>query len=380
VTPAQLRAFSAVVRLGSVRAAAVELGVSDAGVSMHVAQRRKELHDPLFARTTAGLAFTPGGLRLASRAIEILGLQQQTAIEVTEAAHGRRLLRIAASSAFAEHAAPGLIELFSSRANDLSVELSVHPTNRFRDLIASRAVDIGLGPADVDDASYPSIVVRPFLKYQILTVAAPGSPLATNPPTPALLREQRWMLGPSAGSADGEIAAILGHLAIPESQQRIFQSDAAALEEVQRIGGVTLAIGFSVGQDLTAGRLVHIKGPGLQAAGEWCALTLPPAARQPAVSELVRRLLPTGQCSVEAIGDQLAMHPRTLQRRLATEGVRCQDVIDRERRVQAARYLAEPRLHFSQIAGLLGYTEQSTFNRSCRRWFSKTPRQYRADS
>jgi len=101
--------------------------MSDAGISMHVAQLRKELDDPLFSRTAAGLAFTPGGLRLASRAVEILGLQQQTAIEVTEAAHGRRLLRIAASSAFAEHAAPGLIELFSSRANDLSVELSVHP-------------------------------------------------------------------------------------------------------------------------------------------------------------------------------------------------------------------------------------------------------------
>ena len=52
--------------------------------------------------------------------------------------------------------------------------------------------------------------------------------------------------------------------------------------------GVTLAIGFSVGKDLAAGRLIHIKGPGLQAPGEWCALTLTPAARQPAVSELVR--------------------------------------------------------------------------------------------
>src|SRR5260370_6917347 len=132
MTPAQLRAYSAVVRLGSVRAAAAELGVSDAGVSMHVAQLRKELDDPLFTRTGAGLAFTPGGLRLASRAIEILGLQRQTAIEVTEAAHGRRLLRIAASSAFAEHAAPRLIEPFPSRAHDLSVELSVQPTSPVR--------------------------------------------------------------------------------------------------------------------------------------------------------------------------------------------------------------------------------------------------------
>ena len=83
MTPAQLRAFSAVVRLGSVRAAAEELGVSDAGVSMHVAQLRKELDDPLFVRAAAGIAFTPGGLRLASRAVEILGLQKQTAIEGT---------------------------------------------------------------------------------------------------------------------------------------------------------------------------------------------------------------------------------------------------------------------------------------------------------
>lgn len=294
MTPAQLRAFSAVVRLGSVHAAAEELGVSDAGISAHVAQLRKELDDPLFSRTRAGLAFTPGGLRLASRAIEILGLQQQTAIEVTEAARGRRLLRIAASSAFAEHAAPGLIELFSSRADDLSVELSVHPTSRFRDLIESRAVDLALGPALPDAGT--EIVVRPFLKYQIITVAAPASPLATGTPTPALLRDQQWMLGPSAGSVDGEIATLIRNLAIPETAQRIFQSDAAALEEVQRMGGVTLAVGFAVAKDLSAGRLVHVRGSRLQLSGEWCASTLPGSARQPAVTELLN-FITTPRCT-----------------------------------------------------------------------------------
>jgi len=96
------------------------------------------------------------------------------------------------------------------------------------------------------------------------------------------------------------------------------------------------------------------------------------------VAELTRRLLPTGQCSVDAIANQLAMHPRSLQRRLIAEGVRCQDLIERERRALAAKYLAEPDLHLGQIAGLLGYAEQSTLNRSCRRWFGRTPRQYRA--
>ena len=97
------------------------------------------------------------------------------------------------------------------------------------------------------------------------------------------------------------------------------------------------------------------------------------------VAALARRLLPTGHCTADAIADQLNLHPRTLQRRLAQEGVRCQDLVERVRRDQAAAYLAEPGLQLSQIAGLLGYTEQSTLNRSCRRWFGMTPRQYRAD-
>ncbi|HEY5855739.1 MAG TPA: LysR family transcriptional regulator [Aldersonia sp.] len=285
MTPAQLRAYSAVVRLGSVRAAAQELGVSDAAVSLHVAQLRKELDDSLFSRVSTGLAFTPGGLRLASRAVEILGLQRQTVIEVSEAGHGRRLLRIAASSSFAEHAAPGMIELFAARANDLSVELSVHPTSQFRSLVESRGVDIALG-SRIPDVT-PAIAVRPFLKYQFIVVGAASV---------ARIREANWFLGPSAGNVDGTTARMLRDLGIPEARQRIFQSDAAAVEEVQRVGGLTLVIGFTVAADLKAGRLVRVEGPGLHRDGEWCAMTLPSHAQQPAVAELLR-FINTPRCT-----------------------------------------------------------------------------------
>ena len=72
MTPTQLRAFAAVVRLGSVKQAAADLDVSEAAVSLHVGHLRRELGDKLFVRTSSGLAFTPGGLRLASRAAEML--------------------------------------------------------------------------------------------------------------------------------------------------------------------------------------------------------------------------------------------------------------------------------------------------------------------
>src|SRR4051794_37948104 len=107
MTPTQLRAFAAVVRLGSVKAAAAELYVTEAAVSLHVGQLRKELGDQLFTRTSAGLAFTPGGLRLASRAVELLGLQDRTVLEVRAAGEGRRVLPLRTPRLLAGDPAPG---------------------------------------------------------------------------------------------------------------------------------------------------------------------------------------------------------------------------------------------------------------------------------
>jgi DNA-binding transcriptional LysR family regulator len=286
VTPTQLRAYASVVRLGSVKAAAAELHVSEAAVSMHVAQLRKEFDDGLFRRTSSGLAFTPGGLRLASRAVEILGLQDRTLLEVSQAGHGKRVLRVAASNLFAEHAAPGLIELFASRADDLQVELSVRPAARLPSLLAARAVDVAIGPPPGEPE--PNLVQVPFLKYEVVAVARPDHPLAGAPVTPERLRRASWCLGPSAAEPDGVVPAMLRRLAVPERAQQIFQSDAAALEETKRSDGVTFAVRFAVAGDLTAKRLEILNGPGLRTQGNWVATGLPLHAQPPAAAELLR--------------------------------------------------------------------------------------------
>ncbi len=285
MTPAQLRAFSAVARCGSVKAAGAELGVSDAAVSLHVAQLRKELGDRLFVPTSAGLAFTPGGLRLASRAVEILGLADRTVLEVGQAANGRRLLRVAASSLFAEHAAPGLIELFTGRADDLDVELSVSPQRRFAALLTSRSADVAIGPPL--PTSEPGVISStPFLKYQVVVVVGPGHPLASHPDPARQLRDQTWLLGPSAVGGPGAVAAMLHRLRVPEDRQRIFQSEAAALEQAARGEGVALSLSFVAARDVASGRLVRVEGPGLRADSVWSLMTLVPPA--PAVEELRR--------------------------------------------------------------------------------------------
>ena len=286
VTPTQLRAYASVVRLGSVKAAAKELQVSEAAVSMHVGQLRKELDDLLFSRTGSGLAFSPGGLRLASRAVEILGLQDRTVREVSQAGRGRRVLRVATSNLFAEHAAPGLIELFAGRADDLEVELSVRSAAQVPALLAARTVDVAIGPASV--APPDALLQRPFLIYEVVAVARPGHPLAGQTLGGDHIRRQIWCLGPAAVDADGVVPEMLRRLAVPERHQRIFQSDAAALEETKRSDSVALAVRFAVSGDLSAGRLVTLDGPGLRAQGRWAAMALSKESQTPAAAELLR--------------------------------------------------------------------------------------------
>jgi DNA-binding transcriptional LysR family regulator len=286
VTPTQLRAFAAIVRFGSVRKAAADLGVSEAAVSAHVGQLRKELGDKLFTPTAAGLAFTRGGLRLASRAAELLGLQDQTIREVSRASTGRRFLRVAASSLFAEHSAPGLLELFASRAKDLDVELSVYNPREFGTLLVTRAVDVAIGPQlpELDE----SITYQPFLNFQAVMVVGPDHPLSGIKPSLSQLREQTWLLGPSAAGSIGLIPDILRRIQVAEHHQQIFQSHAAALEEAKRGKGVALAVSFSVSQDISHGDLIRISQQIVPASGTWGLMSLAGAGSHPAAAELTR--------------------------------------------------------------------------------------------
>jgi len=96
------------------------------------------------------------------------------------------------------------------------------------------------------------------------------------------------------------------------------------------------------------------------------------------VRQAVEALLGTGTCSHGEVARALYMHPRTLQRRVREEGTTFEAIKDEARRDLAQRYLSQPDLPLTQITALLGYSEQSAFGRSCRRWFDMTPREVRA--
>lgn len=96
------------------------------------------------------------------------------------------------------------------------------------------------------------------------------------------------------------------------------------------------------------------------------------------VRQTIAAFLGTGNCSRNEVARALFMHPRTMQRRLGEEGTTFEGVKEEARRDLARRYLVQPDLSIGQITTLLGYSDQSAFSRSCRRWFDRSPRDMRA--
>jgi len=95
--------------------------------------------------------------------------------------------------------------------------------------------------------------------------------------------------------------------------------------------------------------------------------------------EIVRELH-GGEALRNNVAEKLNMSPRTLQRRLDKQGVVYADLVDEVRAVLAKTKLQASDLSLPEIGFLLGFSEQSSFNRAFKRWTGKTPREYRREA
>jgi len=95
------------------------------------------------------------------------------------------------------------------------------------------------------------------------------------------------------------------------------------------------------------------------------------------VCALIERLLGSPTCTLKQIAAHICLHERTLQSKLMAEKLSFSVLVDRVRRQRAQEYLAQKTMPISQIASLLGYAEQSSFNKACQRWWGATPKTVR---
>jgi AraC-like DNA-binding protein len=105
--------------------------------------------------------------------------------------------------------------------------------------------------------------------------------------------------------------------------------------------------------------------------------TLDPKVVASKVRELLIRLLPSGDATLENLASQLTRSTSTLQRQLTAEGASFAEIRDDTRKTLAVDYLREGELSLMEIAFLTGFSDQSNFSRAFRRWTGYSPKEWR---
>jgi DNA-binding transcriptional LysR family regulator len=255
----------AVVRGGSVTAAADELVVTQPSVSSAIATLGKELGCDLFERSGRGIRLTEAGHAFAPYAADVIGLLERGRQAAGEAAKlSVRRLQIAAVTTAAESFVPPLMRAFSAAHPDIQLTLAVGNREAVFERVRSHAVDVAISGKPPSDGG---LIAEPLSDNEIVCITAPDDPaLADEPLEPRDLETRSWLLrepGSGTRALNEEFLAERGL-----APRTVTLGSNGAIKQAVRAGlGVSLLSRAAVADELQSGRLAEL------------ALTAPPATR-----------------------------------------------------------------------------------------------------
>lgn len=176
ITISQLRTFLAVVRSGSVTAAAEDLVVTQPSVSAALSALSREVGVELTERVGRSIRPSAPGRAFALYASDVVGLLEQGTRAAQEAARAASCeLRIAAVTTAGEYIVPPLIQAFSGAHPGVTLTVDVGNRERVFDRLKSHRADVGIGGRPPNDGG---LVGVKFLDNPIVVIAAADDPLA----------------------------------------------------------------------------------------------------------------------------------------------------------------------------------------------------------
>ena len=186
VTLAQLKVFVLVSRLGSVRAAAAALGVSEPAVSQALAALRQHLDDPLISQRD-GNGVDTGRPQSGVIASQMVNLAIDAEVAVRQSNGAAELLRVVTTSTLSQSIVPALLQAFTARAGGIEVSLGVATTEEMAALVEERLADVAVGPR------LPGLEAEAVMRYRMTVVGHPELRLNGGG-----LAGMRWLVDPTA--------------------------------------------------------------------------------------------------------------------------------------------------------------------------------------
>jgi DNA-binding transcriptional LysR family regulator len=286
VTLTQLGAFVLVARLGSVRAAADILGVSEPAVSRALAALRVHMDDQLIVRDGSAMTLTDGGQRLFGIASQMVALGAEAEAAVRAGKGAPAPARLLVTSTIGEFLATPLVEAFGQRwGSAFDISSGVATAAEMRALLPNRLADLALGP-DLRGDPGLGLASEPVLRYRMVVVAAPGL-RPSGPPS-----RWPWLVDPSGADPDSDTGRLLRRLRVTEPHIRVFPNQTAAWAAAADGAGVAPAVTSLVNSHIRRGSLATVPTEITPVDACWYVTTLT-ADRRSEAARCLRNFLAT---------------------------------------------------------------------------------------
>jgi DNA-binding transcriptional LysR family regulator len=257
ITVTQLTAFLAVVRGGSVTAAADQLIVTQPSVSSALAALGRELGCELFERSGRGIRLTEAGSAFAPYAADVVGLLENGRQAAREAAAvAARRLQIAAVTTAAESFVPPLMREFSHEHPEIELSLDVGNREEVLERVRSHLVDVAISGKPPSDER---LIAEPLLANEIACITSTDDPAASAGPTNAIeLRDRAWLLRERGSGTRALNERFLDERGL--EPQTLTLGSNGAIKQAARAGlGVSLLSRSAVEAELASGWLGEIR-------------------------------------------------------------------------------------------------------------------------
>lgn len=255
---AEMAVFVRVIEAGDFSSAARALGLSPSAVSKLVARLEARLGTRLLRRSTRRLALTSEGEAFHARATAILAEIEAAEREAGGASLPAGRVRIASSASYVAHVLAPLLPDFLMRYPDIAVDIV--QSDAISDLVADRT-DLAIRAGPLRDSR---LIARSLGETALIVVAAPAWIARHGAPATAEAFAAHDRLGFSYPRAAGDWLHPAGNTA-----DRVRVNDGEGMRRLALAGVAPARLaGFTVRDDLTAGRLVQLLADAIPPATE----------------------------------------------------------------------------------------------------------------
>ncbi|AYN42229.1 LysR family transcriptional regulator [Streptomyces dangxiongensis] len=252
---AALELLLAVARLGSLGAAAREVGITQPAASSRIRSMERQLGVALVDRSPRGSRLTDAGALVtdwARRVVEAAAAFDAGAQALRDRRDSR--LRVAASMTIAEYLLPGWLLALHAQRPDTAVSLLAGNSARVAELLLAGEADLGFVEGLTMPVGLDSAVIA---HDRLIVVTAPGHPWARRrrPLTPEELAATPLILRERGSGTRQVLDTALGGLARPLIE---LSSTTAVKASAVSGAGPSVLSELAVGEELATRRLVGI--------------------------------------------------------------------------------------------------------------------------